>query len=342
MKNIILTIQLIAVFGFLSAQDLHFSQYWGSPLNLNPALAGVFDGNIRLNAQYRNQWFSNSTFATYYGGVDANLFKNKLNGNILGVGVNFHQDNQGEGTFKNTGVGLSLAYNQKLGGRKSTHYIGLGLQPNIINKQINLTNLIYGNLFEINNNTDPIDAFGYDNKMVFDFNAGFSYFANFNDKHNFGVGFSVAHIGQPNISFGNSTDDVLYRRFTANMSGKIFLNKSIVSILPTLLFHKQGPHQQINAGSYVGFLLDDRKDISLYVGAMYRMSGYENISFASDAFIGGARLEFQSLDVGLAYDITTSELRRSSTFMGGPELYLIYTIGTSPRSYKQKLNCPKF
>lgn len=342
MKKLFISICLFLVTLAISAQDLHFSQYWGSPLNLNPALTGVFDGNIRLNAHYRNQWFANSAFATYSGAFDANLFRNKLNGNLLGVGVNFHQDNQGEGSFVNTGVGLSLAYNQKLGGRRSTHYIGLGLQPGIINKQINLTNLIYGNLFEINSNTDPLDNQNYENKMVVDFNTGFSYFANFDDRHNFGLGFAVAHIGQPNISFGNATDDILYRRFTANMSGRILLRNNIISILPTVLFHKQGPHQQINAGSYIGFLLDDRKDISLYVGGMYRFSGYENIGFGSDAFIGGVRFEYQSLDIGLAYDVTTSDLRRASTFMGGPELYVIYTINTSPRAYKEKLNCPKF
>lgn len=341
MKKLFIIIFLAQVFQ-VNAQDMHFSQYWGSPLNLNPSLTGVFDGNIRLNAIYRNQWFANSSFSTYSGSVDASLFKDKLNGNILGIGANFYQDVQGEGTFQNTGVGISLSYNQRISSQKSAHYIGLGFQPSFINKQINLNNLVYGNLFEINNNTDPIDAFGYDNNMVINFNAGISYFANFDNKHNLGFGFAVANIGEPNISFGTSADDILYRRFTANASGKIMLNNNVVSILPTTLFHKQGPHQQINFGSYVGFLVNEQKNLSLYVGAMYRMSGYEEAGFGSDAFIGGFRLEYQSLDFGFAYDITTSDLRQAATFMGGPELYVIYTIGTSPRGYRDKLNCPKF
>ena len=40
------------------AQDIHFSQFYQSPLNLNPAMTGVMNCNHRLVANYRNQWAS--------------------------------------------------------------------------------------------------------------------------------------------------------------------------------------------------------------------------------------------------------------------------------------------
>src|SRR5829696_10348750 len=38
------------------AQDLHFSQFFEAPLLRNPSLAGIFTGDIRVQAVYRDQW----------------------------------------------------------------------------------------------------------------------------------------------------------------------------------------------------------------------------------------------------------------------------------------------
>src|SRR5690606_23124412 len=42
----------------LQGQDMHFSQFYANPLDLNPAMTGVMDCNIRFNLNYRNQWAS--------------------------------------------------------------------------------------------------------------------------------------------------------------------------------------------------------------------------------------------------------------------------------------------
>ena len=41
-----------------SAQDIHFSQFFETPLLRNPALAGIFSGDMRLQSVYRTQWQS--------------------------------------------------------------------------------------------------------------------------------------------------------------------------------------------------------------------------------------------------------------------------------------------
>ena len=38
------------------AQDPHFSQFFSSPMTLNPAFTGKFNGQVRAAANYRNQW----------------------------------------------------------------------------------------------------------------------------------------------------------------------------------------------------------------------------------------------------------------------------------------------
>lgn len=53
------------------AQDPHFSQFFASPLTLNPALTGKFDGNLRATGNYRNQWPTiNRAFTTTTVSVD--------------------------------------------------------------------------------------------------------------------------------------------------------------------------------------------------------------------------------------------------------------------------------
>ena len=341
MKKILIStiLNLFLICGF--AQDFHLSQYWASPLNLNPALTGVFDDNIRFAANYRNQWFNYTTFATYAVSVDANLWRNKMNGNILGVGLGFYQDIEGKQEFTNTGVNLNLAYNQKIGGRGINHYIGIGMQGAYYAKQINLKNLIYGNLFENNNNTDPLDFLEYQQRSVIDVSAGLNYFVNINNRHTISAGFSVFHLAKPNVSFGSNSEDILYRKFTANLSAKLELQNKVISIIPIMLFQKQGPHLEMIFGSYVKFLLNENKNTALYAGAQYRLAAYEKSNIASDAFILGVRAEFASFDVGFSYDITVSNLRKATVFMGGPELYVIYTLRTS-KGKRDVLKCPKF
>ncbi|MEO6357893.1 MAG: type IX secretion system membrane protein PorP/SprF, partial [Ferruginibacter sp.] len=42
----------------VAGQDIHFSQFFETPLLRNPALGGLFSGDIRLQSVYRTQWQS--------------------------------------------------------------------------------------------------------------------------------------------------------------------------------------------------------------------------------------------------------------------------------------------
>ena len=68
----------------LLAQDIHFSQYYLSPLTQNPANAGSFVNANRFSALYRNQWYKASSTPfqssdkqspemSLVGGSDSNL-----------------------------------------------------------------------------------------------------------------------------------------------------------------------------------------------------------------------------------------------------------------------------
>ncbi|MEY3236098.1 MAG: hypothetical protein RI883_199, partial [Bacteroidota bacterium] len=79
MKKILLSISLFSLFG-LNAQDLHFTQTAQTPLLINPAAAGVYDGWERVIINHRNQWLGAGTqFMTTSIAADANFGKSRTN-----------------------------------------------------------------------------------------------------------------------------------------------------------------------------------------------------------------------------------------------------------------------
>ena len=61
------------------AQDPRFSQYFASPMTLNPALTGNIDGSLRVAVNFRQQWWAaSSPFQTTSLSFEHRLFMNSL------------------------------------------------------------------------------------------------------------------------------------------------------------------------------------------------------------------------------------------------------------------------
>src|SRR3546814_4911020 len=96
------------------AQDPHLSQYYSSPLFLNPALTGMFNGEFRTSGNQKTQWGSiTNPYSTSVASFDA-LLDNKL-----GVGGYVLHQSAGDGGYKNTNIFASASYYVNLN-RKST------------------------------------------------------------------------------------------------------------------------------------------------------------------------------------------------------------------------------
>src|SRR5450432_1629070 len=84
----LLFLSLVACFA-VCAQDPGFSQFFASPLTLNPALTGKFNGTLRVAGNYRDQWPAiNNAFVTSTISVDMPIAKNHLPDNdTWGIGL---------------------------------------------------------------------------------------------------------------------------------------------------------------------------------------------------------------------------------------------------------------
>src|SRR5579864_9749966 len=71
------------------SQDLHFSQWFNSPLSTNPANTGFIpDADYRLGANYRNQWSSimSEPYSTMSIWGDAQVMRSRIQSGWLGLG----------------------------------------------------------------------------------------------------------------------------------------------------------------------------------------------------------------------------------------------------------------
>ncbi|MCB0641172.1 MAG: PorP/SprF family type IX secretion system membrane protein, partial [Phaeodactylibacter sp.] len=137
--KLLLTSCLVAISAIsLSAQDIHFSQFYLSPLNLNPAMTGVMNCNIRLAANYRNQWASvlkSFAYNTYSFSYDQRIPVGRYD--YFGIGGTFWGDKAGEAEFATQTGKLSLSYSKRMGGdRKSAHYLVFGAEGGVAQRRL--------------------------------------------------------------------------------------------------------------------------------------------------------------------------------------------------------------
>ncbi|RZK89439.1 MAG: type IX secretion system membrane protein PorP/SprF, partial [Pedobacter sp.] len=124
------------------AQDNIYSQFYNAPIYLNPALTGQFEGDIRVNALYRNQWTGLSGDFSYLS-ASADLNLQKLNS---GVGLIFNRSSEGTAYLQKNNIALSYSY--IIGGEDFT--LSFGLQGGITNQKLNWDRLVFGDQIDIN------------------------------------------------------------------------------------------------------------------------------------------------------------------------------------------------
>lgn len=336
MRNIFLCFALCLVFLSASAQDPNFSQFFASPLTLNPALTGKFDGNIRFAANYRNQWPTiNNAFTTYTASLDFGILKNRIPEiDQFGVGFLGFSDQSGNGILKNTAYGISTAYHKGLD-EDGYNQLGLGFQAAYVNKRLDVTKLQFEDQLTPLGFTDPTDeVFSAQqiNISYFDVNAGILYNGSTNGLNNIYAGVSVYHINSPKESFQGG-GFFLEPRMTFQAGYMHPVNE-----MDALHFSANHSRQANATNTVVGGAFmknvnpEGTSPTNLYLGGWVRFG---------DAVIPYIGIEFGDFHFGATYDVNTSSLKPASNMRGGAEVSLIY-IRKQRDPNAKKLNCPKF
>ena len=132
----------------VAGQDPHFSQFYASPLTLNPALTGLFAGEGRISSTYRNQWQSISNpFTTGTVAFDTRalrrVFKEQ---NVFGLGGMALYDQSNNGGLRSRYLAFTAGYNQQLD-KYGHHRLGIGFQVDFRNKNVTSSDIYEAMLY---------------------------------------------------------------------------------------------------------------------------------------------------------------------------------------------------
>jgi type IX secretion system PorP/SprF family membrane protein len=303
-----------------SAQDLHFSQWFNSPLTTNPANTGFIpDADYRLGANYRNQWSSvmSEPYKTMSIFGDAQVFRNRIQTGWLGLGGVILRDVAGSGNLTTTEVYGSAAYHQMI---SYSSLLTLGFNVGWVNKRINSSDLKFPDQFDgkfFDNQLPTSVVIDEPNVNFFDMQVGMNYAYFPNTRTYFNAGFSVQHINKARESFF-STDpagfnSLIPRRYIGFLNGS-FKTSDDVIINPMAYYTNQAGASEIVLGLNAQYNLSDNGDNQVIGGIYYRLG---------DAFIPMIGFIYKNVRLTFTYDVTTSSLTQTNQGRGAWEFALI-------------------
>ncbi|MEP7195138.1 MAG: PorP/SprF family type IX secretion system membrane protein [Saprospiraceae bacterium] len=361
MRKFLKTLLFILPMGLL-AQDIHFSQFYMSPLNLNPALTGVMNCKMRFIANYRNQWapvLKTGSFNTFNASFDQKIPVSRYD--YFGFGGTLWGDKAGSLDFKTVSFKLSGSYSKRMSGtRTSANYLVFGLDGSLNQRGVNFHNAIWGTQISSKgvDPLGPVDVTIYDPSFLFaDISLGLLWFAVLDKKNNYYLGGAYSHLNEPlqnnakNIpaNKGGFSAAPLYPKLTVHAGG-VFQMGYKNSLVPGIVSFFQGPHWQVNGGTSLRFNVSQSKndEQSFQLGLWARLANSEKTELGStttkkgilmDALILSTRFDYNKLGFGLSYDVNTSGLRKASAANNSFELSFIYNI-CGPE--KRGIYCPNF
>ncbi|ACU02467.1 PorP/SprF family type IX secretion system membrane protein [Pedobacter heparinus] len=302
---IVLLIMLVSL-GALG-QDHIYSQFFNAPIYLNPSLTGQFEGDIRMNLIYRNQWTGLSGDLSYIT-ASADLNISKFAG---GVGLMFTRSSEGTAYLVKNNAAATYSYS--VGG--DDFVASFGIQAGFTNRQIDWSKLVFADQIDmrlgyIPGSVSAAQPPDQDSKFFFDAAAGTNIVF-----RNLMVGLAVHHINKPDESF-SGTVAKLPMRITANASYKIPLSPYYdynqdegASLIPSVVYYKQASSSSISAGAQFKYR-------GLNTGLWYRSASQGGpdaivVSLIFDLFKGNRNGE--KLRLGISHDATTSKINYTNT-----------------------------
>ncbi len=338
MKRILISLSIILLLNVISlpGQDIHHSQFYTSPINLNPGLTGVFNGDQRISVNYRRQWFVDDIvrYMTITGSFDMKFYpkKWKTKGN-WNAGILFNYDRAGDSRLGLAHLGLSVAYTYPV---NEKNIITLGGLFGIAQRRFNPDELTWDSQWDTDHfdpNRPTGETFAKTSTTFMDASAGLNYRWQQSKRTKIDFGIGAFHLNQPDQNFFDTLTIKLPIRFNINLTPSFKLNNSLDLLLHGQ-YQNQNPFTETIVGGYIRIYLNQHrgKELNLLLGIADRFD---------DAIIPKIAVEWTNWYFGFSYDITTSDFKQYTDQRGGPEFSLVH-IFTKARVLKLLKSCPIF
>jgi len=323
----------------VSSQDINFSQFYELPLLRNPALAGIFAGDIRATSAFRSQWQSVTVpYRTIGVGLEYKKPIGHVSNDFVTMGLQATNDIAGDSRLRRTQVLPVINYHKSLDTERDT-YLSAAVMGGAVIQNFDPSKLSFDDQF-VNGAYSPANP----TKQVFT-NTGFTYWdisaglnfssiAGENTRYYFGAG--LFHITKPKVAFQQQYDIELNQKWVVNagLSTPLSdLNKLIIYAD----YFMQGGSRQIQGGFMINHDLvaaDQNQKVAISAGAFYRYK---------DALMPVIKLDYYQFAVGITYDVNISKLKTASQYRGAYEITLSYkAFRNGQNSSADKVRCPAF
>jgi type IX secretion system PorP/SprF family membrane protein len=317
------------------AQDLHFSQFFSSPLSTNPANTGFIpDADYRLGAQYRSQ-FSNIMllpYRTYSAFGDAQVLKNEIENGWIGIGGLLLSDVAGSGVLTSNKFYGSIAYHQMLG---NSSLLSAGFNLGWVSKRINVNDLKFPDQFDGHffDKTLPTSVvLTRTSTQYFDLQAGVNYAYFPNDNVYINAGYSIHHINQAKETFFEETiNSRMPIRHIAFVNAMAKVNDNLI-LSPNVFYSLQQRSYNLVLGTLANINLSDKGEKQLIVGLYHRWR---------ESLIPMFGFEISKVQFIFNYDVTVSDLNQYNSSRGAAEVSIIKKGFYNQPAVRETL-CPSF
>ncbi len=331
---------LLTVTSKVISQDIHFSQFFETPLLRNPALAGIFSGDIRVQAVYRTQW--NSVTVPYQTGSFNAEYKLPVGkgDDFLTLGGQILYDKAGTVALTTTHILPTLNYHKSLSTERN-RYLSLGIMGGLVQRKIDRSKITTNSQFNGTNYDSGLpdgEKFSKTSYAYLDGSVGMSFNTQVgeNTDNNIFIGVAYHHFNKaPRISFYGNPDYEMTPKWVVSTGIRMSMNDYSYFTLHAD-YSQQGTYTEKIAGALFSWKLDDMDDprYILHAGAFLRWK---------DALIPVMKLEFKPLAVAVSYDANISQLTTASGGRGGFEISLTYQkYVNKSNSSSEAVRCPRF
>ena len=333
-KGLLLAVSILSS-QFLIGQDIHFSNWNMSPLNLNPANTGMFEGDGRLIFNYRNQWKGVPVpYSTFSFGGDFNLNKPFIKGTNEAIGLIFNHDASGDGKY--TITDFKVPINHKFSFKKDSGLtIAFGVLGGVSNVKIDPNKLSYDRQWDgdaYNGGLLNGENFNVLSKTFADISLGTVIQKKFTQNWMVNVGYGISHINKPNISFYNTAGVTLKPRHTESLMLKYSFS-NLASVMIEYYGNQQQKFRENLTGISYYYTIEPKTQTTLNIGVFNRFG---------DAVITTAGLQYNSTRFQVSYDYNYSQFKKATNGKGAFEISLIY-IYAKPKVFIPKTRvCPVY
>lgn len=328
MKRIVVMACMLSGAQTLYAQDPSFSQFFSTPLNINPGLTANMNADWRLMSNFRDQWIGPAApYVTGTVSYDRKIFQNKIpnvvdEGNIIGVGGMVLFDHAFSGIVKSTYASLHLSYNIKLAeSGENTHRFEAGFGVTYGHRRIDFSAVNFEEQFTgfgFNTNLPTGEAALSNSKPYLSVSAGVVYSYR-TENSNFDVGVAGYHLNKPMQTFLKDENQYLAMRKVGHANFETYLNPRLV-LNTNAIYQFQDEAKYISFGGGLGYFLNDYETM-INAGLWY---------WSKNALIPYVGLAFKSFQFGLSYDLTTSKLNQAAKTPNTWEFSLIHRGSSKP------------